>query len=961
MRNSANSELRHWGALRPAGSHRPNHEHAVHFYESADTLVEAVREFLVNGLESGEPCVVIGTADHQQAFCLALAKHGVDVELARASGQLTLIDAHETLDKIVANGALDAEVFRQEATSILDRVMAQARHGRVRLYGEMVDLLWAAGNRSGAIQLERLWNDLAREYDYSILCGYVLGNFGRSAHADEFEQICRLHSHIVDERVAGADSGEAVVEVALLRQRASSLEHEVQQRTELEKTLRQALADQLCAEGALRENRRLLETITDEIPVLVSYVGADGRYRFTNRTYERWFGQRPSAIVGKSIAEVLGSEAYERAGPHVESVLSGKTVSYEACLPYQHGGTRFIEATYVPDFSADGNVQGFVALVQDISERKRLEAARDANFERTERLMKITAAIAEAVTEEQVLDAVVDQTAAALGASTVGLWTTDPDGRKALLLRSFGYPDGARTRFSEVPLDATARFPALDVICNGKPVFIASQTELLERYPHLATAVTKGRSYCVACLPITVEGSRAGSLGFSFDDAPPIDEDLRKLLMLVARYSGQALARLQLLEAERRTRSLAEASAARAGVLSGRAELLHDLAKAIILAERVEPVFEAALDAIEKALDTDRASILVFDAGGVMRFRAWRGLSEEYRRAVEGHSPWSRDERAPEPIVVADVAADATLASYQPLFQREGIGSLAFIPLVASGRLVGKFMVYYRDPRQLRHHEIATARAIANHVAAALARFAAVDELRETVHFNEIFTGILGHDLRNPLGAIMTAAELALKRDESERLVKPLSRIVTSGARMARMIDQLLDFTRVRVGAGIPIAPRPLDLSHVIRQVMDELDDTNPQCSLRFERDGDTTGVWDADRLSQVFSNLVANAVQHGVREHGVAVHVDGTDPAQVRVTVRNVGTIPQEVLPRVFEPMTAAAPRRENSQGLGLGLFISQQILKAHGGRIDVQSTDETTFTICLPRVARHPGNGTT
>jgi signal transduction histidine kinase len=240
-------------------------------------------------------------------------------------------------------------------------------------------------------------------------------------------------------------------------------------------------------------------------------------------------------------------------------------------------------------------------------------------------------------------------------------------------------------------------------------------------------------------------------------------------------------------------------------------------------------------------------------------------------------------------------------------------------------------------------------------------RFAAVEELRETVRFNEIFTGILGHDLRNPLGAIMTAAELALKRDENERLVKPLSRIVTSGTRMARMIDQLLDFTRVRVGAGIPLAPRPLDISSVVRQVMDELDDTHPDCTLHFEHAGDTNGVWDADRLSQVFSNLVANAVQHGDLEHGVSVRVDGTHAAQVLVEVRNMGRIPQEILPRVFEPMTGVSPRRENTQGLGLGLFISQQILRAHGGRIDVQSSEHgTTFTVSLPRLAPKPGNGT-
>src|SRR6185503_9923203 len=122
--------------------------------------------------------------------------------------------------------------------------------------------------------------------------------------------------------------GEAVLELARLRQRASALEHELEQRKELEESLRQALADRQSAEQAMHENQRLLETITDEAPVLVAYVGADRRYRFSNRTYEHWFGQPPSTIRGKTMAEVLGDEVYEHVRPHVERVLSGKPVRY---------------------------------------------------------------------------------------------------------------------------------------------------------------------------------------------------------------------------------------------------------------------------------------------------------------------------------------------------------------------------------------------------------------------------------------------------------------------------------------------------------------------------------------------------------------------------------------------------------------------------------------------------------
>src|SRR5690606_3812821 len=122
--------------------------------------------------------------------------------------------------------------------------------------------------------------------------------------------------------------------------------------------------------------------------------------------------------------------------------------------------------------------------------------------------------------------------------------------------------------------------------------------------------------------------------------------------------------------------------------------------------------------------------------------------------------------------------------------------------------------------------------------------------------------------------------------------------------RMARMIDQLLDFTRVRVGAGFPLRPEPANLMTIVRQVVDELENASPVCTFLLEQDGDTRGDWDVDRLSQVFSNLVANAVQHGEHAHGVSIRIDGTNASVVRVDVHNQGFIPPEILPHLFDAM---------------------------------------------------------
>jgi PAS domain S-box-containing protein len=232
------------------------------------------------------------------------------------------------------------------------------------------------------------------------------------------------------------------------------------------------------------------------------------------------------------------------------------------------------------------------------------------------------------------------------------------------------------------------------------------------------------------------------------------------------------------------------------------------------------------------------------------------------------------------------------------------------------------------------------------------ARETAIAELTRNAKLHEVFTGILGHDLRNPLGAILMGSHFAISQNEDQRLVKPLARILRSAERMARMIDQLLDFTRVRLGGGIPVDPRQADLLPVLRQVVEELDDAHPDAVLRFEHAGDSAGSWDPDRLAQVFSNLVGNALQHGTG-HDVQVRLDGSAEEALLVEVRNAGRIPEELLPNLFEPLSGRSVKTGSPQGFGLGLFISHEIVQAHGGRLDVRSDGEngTVFQVRLPR----------
>jgi signal transduction histidine kinase/ActR/RegA family two-component response regulator len=152
------------------------------------------------------------------------------------------------------------------------------------------------------------------------------------------------------------------------------------------------------------------------------------------------------------------------------------------------------------------------------------------------------------------------------------------------------------------------------------------------------------------------------------------------------------------------------------------AEALFRLTAAINEAEGLENVFEQALAAITALLGVERASILLYDEQGVMRFRAWRGLSPEYRRAVDGHSPWPRDAVSPRPILVPDVNADASLAGYRALFAAERIRSLGFVPLIHQARLLGKFMVYDAEPHTFTERDVRLAETVAGQIAQAVAR-----------------------------------------------------------------------------------------------------------------------------------------------------------------------------------------------------------------------------------------------
>jgi signal transduction histidine kinase len=209
----------------------------------------------------------------------------------------------------------------------------------------------------------------------------------------------------------------------------------------------------------------------------------------------------------------------------------------------------------------------------------------------------------------------------------------------------------------------------------------------------------------------------------------------------------------------------------------------------------------------------------------------------------------------------------------------------------------------------------------------------------------EFFLGALGHDLRNPLNAIMMTGS-ALADYDDPTLLKLGGQIVGSAQRMAALISDMLDFVRSRAG-GVPISRRSADMNAIIRDVIAEVEIAHKTTRIAFHPADSAVGLWDPGRLGQIVQNLVTNALRHGDPDETVRVAVRGRGD-QVLFEVVNAGVpIPLAIRSRIFEPFVQAG-----GNGYGLGLYITKQLVEAHGGHIELLSLDrQTTFRVTLPK----------
>jgi len=239
--------------------------------------------------------------------------------------------------------------------------------------------------------------------------------------------------------------------------------------------------------------------------------------------------------------------------------------------------------------------------------------------------------------------------------------------------------------------------------------------------------------------------------------------------------------------------------------------------------------------------------------------------------------------------------------------------------------------------------------AIDQAIAESIAFFSAqVDQARN------LLLGMLGHDMRSPLNAIQVTATYLAALNAGAEVSEAASRLIRSGGSMKALLDDLVDFSRTKLGLGINISLANADLSALFADELDQLRGAHPGRQMNLEVAGDTRGRWDGPRLQQLLRNLVSNAIKYGVPDAPVRVLLTG-EKANVRLEVSNRGTIDASILDAIFHPLKRG-PAQEDAHGtdggLGLGLYIVQQIALAHGGDAAARSEQgETVFVVRLPR----------
>ncbi len=590
------------------------------------------------------------------------------------------------------------------------------------------------------------------------------------------------------------------------------------------------------------------------------------------------------------------------------------------------------------------------AMLYAVERRARAKAERAAA--QLARLQAVTAALADALTPEQIARAVLAQCVQAFQASGGAFATVGPAGRSVEIIHTIEHPEHSGERWTSLPLEPGLPLP--DALLSRRALFFESPAQLHARYPLLAVAHSDDAAWVLVPF-VGADSFPRGGMALVFAAPRAFDGDDRSFAQAVAQQCSQALERARLYAVEQQA--------------ADRLARLQRVTAALSRALTTDEVAEVIVAQGVSALGAQAGMVALLDeAAAELEIRAQSGYPADelmgYQRfrlhdrlplaevARTGEAAWWEDG-----IAMAD--RYPLLRDFSPARQTS---AFACLPLRLDDRVIGVAALRFGPTRSFAPEERALMLTLAHQGAQALERARLHQAAEDAVRMRDMFFSIAAHELKSPLTALLGQAQLLRRRAGREhslddRNVRTLDTLISQAQRMNRLVMALLDISRLEQGR-LALEIAELDLGDLARRVVEEARPALERHRLVYDADGASLPVrGDSLRLEQVLQNLIGNAVKYS------------PDGGTVRVTARRAGEqvalsisdegigIPAAALPRLFQRFYRASNvDARQITGMGIGLFVVRELVELHGGTVAVASTEGkgSTFTLNLPLYER-------
>jgi len=679
--------------------------------------------------------------------------------------------------------------------------------------------------------------------------------------------------------------------------------------------MERTLADERARRHAAEEFKILVDGVTD---YAIFMLDDHGRITTWNSGAERLKGYTADEIIGKDFSIFYTEEARQAGHPKrlLETALREGRYEEENWR-VRKDGTRFWASVIItPIRNESGTLIGFAKVTRDLTERRLADETLEAERSEAARVLRES---------EEKFRLLVDQV------RDYAIFFLDPAGHvmtwNAGAERIKGY------RADEIIGQSFVRFYLPKDVVAGMPSRLLRQATEQGVATDQGERVRKDGTRFWASVVVTALHDKEGQLrGFAKITRDITEQKQAEQAVAMLADASRLLA--ESLDSEQTLFTIAQVAV----------PSFADVVLVYLRNRQGKPGLKLVHAANPELLAAVR---------DLQRRGAFREVAPNHRVLTTGRSELQPN-WTPERLVAEKV--DEELAS---VMLRFGIGSTIDVPVVVGGRAIAVIAFAAGSTKVFDERDLVIAEELARRASTAMHNAELFhtakrerERAEEAAALRERLVAIVGHDLRNPLGAITMAASMLRTSALATADEFLVTKIQSSANRMVRMIDQILDFARIRSGQSFALQFESADLCQVCQSVIDELRLSKPNREIALSIEGRSDAIVDSDRIAQVLSNLIGNAIQHGT-EGPISVTVRETTPDAVAIEVHNFGpAIPQAAQAGIFDAFNREATAGDRSS-VGLGLFIANQIVRAHGGSIAVRSPDRhgTTFSVVLPR----------